>query len=230
MDRITALLPMKGNSERVPSKNLRPMLGVPLFFHVAGVLQAVEEVERIVINTDSEQIARLAVEQFPKAVVHRRPEAIQGDAVSMNRIIEHDLSLLDGEHFLQTHSTNPLITPATVREAIGKYFQGLPEHDSLFSVTPMRKRYYWEDGRPVNHDPAELLPTQDLPPLLEENSNLYLFSKASFAQAGGLRIGRSPLLFPMNPLEALDIDEEEDFRMAEALLALRGSVGLKGED
>lgn len=219
--KVIALLPMKGHSERVPAKNLRPVLGRPLFFHVAATLQACDSVERIVINTDSQEIADLAGAEFPKVVIHERPGAIRGDAVSMNRIIAHDLSLLGGEHFLQTHSTNPLLTPATVEAAVRAYFQGPGEHDSLFTVTPMRKRYYFEDGRPVNHDPAVLLPTQDLPPLFEENSNLYLFSRTSFSRAGDQRIGRTPLMFPMDPLEAQDIDEETDFVLAELLLARR---------
>ncbi|MGE4552376.1 MAG: hypothetical protein AB7D57_04655 [Desulfovibrionaceae bacterium] len=224
--RLTALLPMKGHSARVPGKNLRPLLGRPLFHWTAAALQASDLVERIVVNTDSEAIAESVAAHFSKAVVHWRPEAIRGDEVSMNRIIADDLSRLEGEHFLQTHSTNPLLATATIQAAVRAYFAGLPGHDSLFTVTPQRKRFYWPDGRPVNHDPAVLLPTQDLPPLLEENSNLYLFSRASFRAAGQRRIGLTPQLFPMDPLEALDIDEESDFHMAGLLLA--GRAGRAG--
>lgn len=219
--RVTALLPMKGHSERVPNKNLRPMCGRPLFHHVAGVLQECELVDSIIINTDSGTIADQARESFPKAVIHWRPEPIRGDMVAMNRIIAHDLALCEGEHFLQTHSTNPLLTVETLARGIRAYFEALGGHDSLFSVTRLQTRLYWEDGRPVNHDPRELLRTQDLPPLFEENSNFYLFNRASFAEAGDNRLGRRPKMFPMDPLEALDIDEESDFIMAETLIERR---------
>jgi len=86
---------------------------------------------------------------------------------------------------------------------------------------------YWASGEPVNHNPYELLRTQDLPTLFEENSNLYLFSKASFAAAGNKRIGRKPKMFTMNKLEAIDIDEEEDFRLAEALFRMREGLNSK---
>jgi CMP-N-acetylneuraminic acid synthetase len=219
--KVTALLPMKGHSERVPNKNLRPMCGVPLFFHVAGVLERCELVDAIVINTDSEPIADAAVRNFSKVVVHWRPDAIRGDMVSMNEIIANDLESCGGEHFVQTHSTNPLLTGETLARGIETYFQSLDRHDSVFSVTRLQTRLYWEDGRPVNHDPSELLRTQDLPPLFEENSNFYVFSKTSFAEAGNNRLGVRPKMFPMDALESLDIDEETDAVMAEVLLERR---------
>jgi len=218
---VTALLPMKGHSERVPNKNLRPMYGKPLFFHVAKVLNQCQWIDNIIINTDSEKIAELAQQNFSKAIIHWRPKAICGDMVPMNTIIANDLERHDGEHYLQTHSTNPLLSIQTINQAIEEYFANLRVHDSLFSVTRLQTRLYWESGEPVNHDPGQLLRTQDLPPMLEENSNIYLFNKASFQNAEENRIGKTPLMFVMEPLEALDIDEVSDFIMVEALLQTR---------
>ncbi len=218
---VTALLPMKGHSERVPNKNLREMCGKPLFFHVAATLQDCPAVDRIIINTDSEQIAEKAESIFSKVEVHWRPEAIQGDMVSMNRIIEDDLNRDGGEHYLQTHSTNPLLSVDTVEKAVSAYFKSLEQHDSLFTVTRLQGRLYWESGEPVNHDPRELLRTQDLPPLFEENSLLFVFSKRSFAANDGNRIGVKPLMFPTPPLESIDIDEEHDFILAQTLMGMR---------
>lgn len=219
--RLTALLPMKGHSERVPNKNIREMNGVPFFFYVARALEKCDSVDQIVINTDSELIAELAEKEFSKVKIHWRPHEICGDFVSMNDIIEYDLSLLDGEHFLQTHSTNPLLTSDQIQQAITIYGDSLDNYDSLFSVTQLQTRLYWQDGAPINHVPGELLRTQDLPPVFEENSNFYVFSKASFAKAQKNRIGVSPQMFVMNKLDAIDVDEEEDFLLAQELLKAR---------
>ena len=219
--KIKALLPMKEHSERVPNKNIRTFAGRPLYHRVAAVLQACEGIETIIINTDSDYIAEDACKHFSKVQIIIRPVELQGDFVPMNDIIACDLAQISGEHYLQTHSTNPLLTMETVSAGIKSYFNSLDTHDSLFSVTRLQTRLYWEDGRPVNHNPEELLRTQDLPPLFEENSNFYLFSKKSFAAAGNKRIGLKPIMFPMNKLEAVDIDEEVDFRMAEMLYRLR---------
>lgn len=220
---LTALMPMKGHSERVPNKNIRPFAGEPLYHHVAKILQKSDYIESIVINTDSEWIAKEAPDLFSKVRIINRPKSIQGDFVSMNDIINHDLSKIPGHHFLQTHSTNPLLDPETLDLAIQSYFENLDKYDSLFSVTRLQTRLYWDSGEPVNHDPKKLDRTQDLPPVYEENSNFYIFSRSSFKNADNNRIGRNPQMFPVHPLEALDIDEESDFQLAETIYHLKKS-------
>ena len=214
---VTALVPMKGHSERVPNKNLRSFCSKPLYHWTIISLQKSHYVKNIVVNTDSPEIAENIRQNFDRVKIIDRPDEIRGDFVSMNIIIAYDLSQLPGEYFLQTHSTNPLLTTETIDRAIELYFRNLGTYDSLFAVTRHNARFYWSDGRPINHNLQEMLRTQDLPPIFEENSNLYIFSKESFKQSDNRRIGLKPYLFEMNRLEAIDIDEEEDFLLAELL-------------
>lgn len=214
---VTALVPMKGHSERVPKKNLRPFCGRPLCHWTILSLQKSRHVKDIVVNTDSREIAENIRQNFETVKTIDRPEEIHGDLVSMNTIIAYDLSQLPGEHFLQTHSTNPLLSAETIDAAIEVYFHNLGMYDSLFAVTRHNARFYRSDGSPINHDPQEMLRTQDLPPIFEENSNLYVFSRESFERNGNRRIGLRPYLFEIDKLEAIDIDEEEDFSLAEML-------------
>ena len=213
--KVIALLPMKGNSERVPGKNLKIFNGKPLFHYVLEALQNSSLIDQIIINTDSKEITDSA-SIFSKVKIHERPSRICGDFVSMNDIIENDLENSDGTIYLQTHSTNPLLRSETISKAIAK-FQNSTTNDSLFSVTKLQTRLYWEDGKPVNHNPEELLRTQDLPPLFEENSNIFIFTKESFAKADNKRIGLNPIMFEIDKLEALDIDEPQDFVLAETI-------------
>jgi len=211
---VTAFLPMKGNSQLVPNKNIRLFAGKPLFFHIVETLSSCKSIETVLINTDSPRIAELA-KTFSKVRIIQRPRNICGDTVPMNSIIDHDLTFVETEHILQTHATNPLLSPASVERAIDMYFSGLDTYDSLFTVTKRQTRFYRQDGTPVNHNPQELLQTQDLPALYEENSCLYVFSQNGFRAAGNRRIGKTPQMFSLNALEAIDIDEEEDFVLAE---------------
>lgn len=220
--KVTALLPMKGHSQRVADKNIRPFVDEPLLCKVLGALDCTEAVERVIVNTDSETIAEIAAQKSPKVLVHVRPEELRGDYVSMNLILEYDIEHCDGEVFLQTHSTNPLLKSETISAAIMQYAGALRSgSDSLFSVTRYQTRLYDRDGAAVNHDPRELIRTQDLPPLFEENSCLYIFSRESFRGNAGRRIGRNPFMFEIGKTEAIDIDTEEDFRIAEAVYRLR---------
>jgi CMP-N-acetylneuraminic acid synthetase len=213
---IKALLFMKHHSERVPGKNIRPMNGKPLLYWILRSLSNSKYIKSVVINTDSEIIADEAQKEFD-VEIHMRPEYLLN--ITSNeaaQIIEYDLSITEGEYFLQTHSTNPLLTTGSIDRSIEAFFSQT-SHDSLFSVTPFRKRLYWEDGSPINHDPAKMIKTQLLPVIYEENSCIYIFSKTSFAKTKN-RLGVNPMLFPMNSMESIDIDEEEDFLLAEFLL------------
>jgi CMP-N-acetylneuraminic acid synthetase len=133
----------------------------------------------------------------------------------MTDVLQYDASQIPSEWYLQTHTTNPLLRASTIEAALDRMEQEAGDRDSLFSVTRLQTRLYAADGSALNHDPKVLLRTQDLPPIYEENSNLYLFTAEQIAE--GRRMGDRPILFEIDPLEAVDIDEEPDFALAEAL-------------
>ncbi|MDP3983834.1 MAG: acylneuraminate cytidylyltransferase family protein [Acidimicrobiia bacterium] len=213
---VVALLPMKGHSERVPGKNLRSIAGKPLYHWVTEALLAAKTVNRVVVDTDSDAIAEHVFGSFPNVEIHRRPSHLHGDLVAMHDIVAYLAHAIEGDVFLQTHSTNPLLRAETIDAAVTAFLEE-GSHDSLMSVTPWQTRFYFSDGRPVNHDPDVLLRTQDLSPLLEENSNLYIAARELILRTGR-RVGSKPLLFPIERREATDIDEELDFMVAEFLL------------
>lgn len=218
-DTIVALLPLKANSERVRGKNFRDFLGKPLFRWMLDELLAMPEFSRVVINTDAKAILEQhGLPSSPKLLLRQRRPEICGDLVSMNRIIEDDIAAVAADVYVQTHVTNPLLTGDTIRSALKRFADARArgEADSLFSVSRYQSRFYWPDGRAVNHDPKQLLRTQDLPPLFEENSNFYVFTRGSFA-ATNARIGAKPMLHEMGRLEGFDIDDPETWTLTEAV-------------
>ena len=222
--RIIALVPMKGHSERVPNKNIRQLAGKPAFHWILESLSKSRYITQIVINTDSKDIAQSAADFFT-VTIHERPAFLLGDMVSIQPLIEYDISKTSAEYYLQTHSTNPLLTTETIDKAIESFF-AQHQHDALFTVTPIKTRFYWPDGRGINHDPKKLIRTQDLEPIYEENSCLYLFSKSTNLRNRN-RLGENPMMHPMEILEAVDIDDIEDFFWAEYLLLKRQSNDAK---
>jgi CMP-N-acetylneuraminic acid synthetase len=212
---IIALVPMKGHSERVPNKNIRPLAGKPAFHWIIETLSKSKYIKEIVINTDSPEIADDAKKNF-KVTILKRPDFLLGDMVSIQPLIAYDISQTKGEFYLQTHSTNPLLKTETIDLAIERFFSQ-KENDALFSVTSVKTRFYWKDGTGINHDPKHLIRTQDLDPVYEENSCLYIFSKETNQKIKN-RLGSNSLMFPIDRLEATDIDDMEDFYWAEHLL------------
>ncbi len=214
--RIVALVPMRHDSERVRGKNFRPLGGRPLFHHIVSTLQRVPQVDAIAIDTDSPTIKEDAAVAFPDVRIIDRPEHLFGGHVPMNDILLHDVDHVEADLYLQTHSTNPLLSAETIAAACEALLGARDQHDSLFGVTSLQTRLWWPDGRAINHDPNVLLRTQDLPPVMEENSCIYLFAAETLRRRGN-RIGERPLLFPIEHHEAWDIDEELDWTVVEAL-------------
>ena len=214
--RIAAIVPMRHSSERVPGKNYRLFAGRPLYHHIIESLLACPQVAEVVIDTDSPTIQTDAAEHFPLVTVIERPLELRGGHVPTNEVLMHDVRQVEADFYLQTHSTNPLLRPKTISRALDALLTTYPTHDSLFGVTRLQTRLWDELGRAINHNPALLLRTQDLPPVYEENSNLYMFTRQTLEQRRN-RIGERPIMFEIDRIEACDIDEELDFLLAEFL-------------
>ena len=217
MSKLVAFVPMRHHSQRVPGKNYRLLAGKPLFHHIVETLLAVPEIAEIHVDTDSEPIMEGLRQHFPRVTVLSRPEHLRADDVPMNDILIHDTSKAQADFYLQTHSTNPLLKPQTVSRAIQSLVTDYPKYDSLFSVTRLQTRLYDQHGHAINHDPAVLIQTQDLPPVYEENSCLYIFTRETLIKRHH-RIGEKPLMFEIDMEEAWDIDEELDFAITDFLL------------
>lgn len=223
--KLVALLPMKAHSARVTSKNFRELAGKPLFRWILDTLLSIEAVDRVVINTDAREILAEAGlndgDAGGRVMIRDRKPEICGDFVSMNLVLADDVEAVDADAYLMTHTTNPLLGAGTIAAAIARFqaAQAAGEADSLFTVNRIQTRFYRADGSAVNHDPDNLIRTQDLEPWFEENSNLYLFTRDSF-RAANARIGKRPILFETPKLESCDIDEPHDWDLVEAL-ALR---------
>lgn len=215
--KIVALVPMRHHSQRVPGKNYRLLAGKPLFHHIIETLLAVPEVDAILVDTDSEPVMEGLRQYFPSVKTINRPAHLCADSIPMNEILVHDTAQVDADFYVQTHSTNPLLKAETVSRAIQVLLDGYPTYDSLFSVTRLQTRLYDQHGNAINHNPEELLQTQDLPPVYEENSCLYIFTRENLLRRGH-RIGDSPLMFEIEADEAWDIDEELDFAITEFLM------------
>jgi CMP-N-acetylneuraminic acid synthetase len=146
-----------------------------------------------------------------------RPEHLRADATSMNEVLAYDTSQVDADFYLQTHSTNPLLRPETISAAIQALLAVYPACDSLFSVTRLQVRLWDQLGRAVNHNPNILLQTQDLPPIFEENSCIYIFTRPILL-ARRNRLGERPLMFEIPAAQAWDIDDELDFSFVDHML------------
>ena len=223
MTRIVAVVPMRHSSERVKGKNYRPLGGKPLFHHVVDALLEVSDIAEVVIDTDSETIMDDVSASYPQVRVLVRPEHLRAGEIPMNDVLLNTATQVEADVLLQTHSTNPFLSSATIASAVTRFLAHEDDCDSAFGVTRLQARLWTADAQPINHDPSVLLRTQDLPPVYLENSCFYLFTPETLRTRGN-RIGARPLLVEVPPMEAVDIDEESDWQLAEAIVGMRSQV------
>lgn len=217
--RVVALVPMKFHSERVSGKNFRDFCGKPLFRWILDTVLATPEIAEVVINTDaSTRLAELGLFSDSRVKIRERRRELCGDHVSMNAIIADDIENIAADIYVMTHTTNPLLSTGTVERALSTFGEAFAagRADSLFTVDRLHSRFYDSGARPINHDPNSLIPTQELEPWFKENSNLYVFTAASFASTNA-RIGLRPVMLETPLLEAIDIDTPADWQLAEAI-------------
>jgi NAD(P)-dependent dehydrogenase (short-subunit alcohol dehydrogenase family) len=218
---IIAIVPIKYISTRIPGKNYRKMDGKPLYWYIFNILFQISQIDMIICNTDSLEIEKMINNDFPNVVIYHRPKHLEGGHISTNLILLDTIEKLkltdENNLFIQTHVTNPLLSVETVNKCIQSYFENT--NDSLFTVKQLQTRLYDKTNHAINHDPNNLIPTQDLDPIYEENSCLYIFSYKVIKNIN--RIGENPFLFIMNDIESSDIDYETDFILTEQLIKLK---------
>ena len=212
---LNVILPIRSQSQRVKNKNIRLIHNKPLYSYIIQTLKQCKTINKIVINTDYE-IIHQEFKDDPQVILMERAEHLKSNC-NMNLVIENVLENIEGEYFLQTHATNPLLQPRTVDKGVESFFECVKSHDSLFGVTKVQKRFWSTKGEPLNHNLTDEPTTQFLEPYFEENSCMYVFSRESFFKNHN-RIGMHPLLFEIPKNEAWDIDEEDDMQLVIKLI------------
>lgn len=219
---VTAFLPCRKGSERVPRKNIRPF-GT----HAHGLLEikldqllACPEIDHVMLSTNDEEIIEFAATlDTPRLTVHRRAEHLSSSATSTDELVAHARDLVGSGHILWTHVTSPFVSAASYSEVIGAYYRALEDgHDSLMTTTLLHA-FLWNEDGPMTYDRSvEKWPrTQTITPVHEINSAAFLAPVGVYRQLDD-RIGDKPMLYPIDKITAMDIDWEEDFVIAETLL------------
>lgn len=222
--KITAFLPCRAGSERVPHKNTRTFAGIEGGLVRLKLQQLIDSpsINSIVLSTNDSEIFKIA-ESFnsQKIVLDKRPEHLATSSTSTDDLVKYVPTIIKEGHVLWTHVTSPFLTEETYEIAISKYKEELEagSYDSLMSVSPL-KTFIWNKQGAVNYDrQKEKWPrTQTIEPLYEINSGIFINSVKLYNQLND-RIGNKPYLFENDGISSFDIDWEDDFFIAEAIFS-----------
>ena len=209
--KTVAVVPMKLNNQRLPQKNIKPFTnGKPLCHYVLATLLSVEEIDNIYVYCSNPDIQ----EYVPSGVsCLRRSSLLDRDTTSMNEVLQSFASDVFADVYILAHATAPFIK----RSSIEKGLQAVTSeaYDSAFTVKKVQD-FLWRNGVPFNYDLDKIPRTQDLPVLYMETSGFYIYRREVIS-TWNRRIGKNPRMIEVSEIESIDIDEEEDFIMADAI-------------
>ena len=209
--KIIAIVPMKLNNRRLPQKNTKSFTnGKPLCYYILSTLLTVDEIDEVYVYCSNPDIQ----EFIPEGVNYlKRSTSLDQDTTSMTEVLTCFTKEVDADVYVMTHTTAPFISKESIEKGLHAVLSG--DYDSAFAAKKLQD-FLWKDGEPFNYELSNIPRTQDLPALYEETSGLYIYRKEVMS---GLhrRIGEKPYIVEVGEIEGIDIDEPEDFMIADAV-------------
>ena len=209
--KVTAVVPMKLNNRRLPQKNTKCFKnGKPLCWYILSTLLKINEIEEVYVYCSNPDIKKY----IPEGVNYlKRSEDLDQDSTKMNEVLQAFAREIPSDIYVMTHTTAPFIKSSSIKKGLEAVLSG--DFDSSFAVKKLLD-FLWKDGRPFNYELDNIPRTQDLPPLFEETSGFYIY-KSNIITNLNRRIGQKPFLVEVGEIESIDIDEPEDFKIADAI-------------
>jgi len=227
--RVLAVVPARGGSKGVKLKNLRPVGGVPLVALAGRVAAQCDFIDRAVVSTDHDEIARVA-EQSGLLAPFRRPDSLSGDRIGDWDVLTHALQEMetrDGVTYdivLMLQPTSPSRTPAHVRDCVQKLVSG--GFDSVWTVSetdskghPLKQFVIAPDEAMDYYDPAgtQIIARQQLKPVYHRNGIAYAITRQCLVEQKSIKGARCGALVIAG--NVINIDTEYDLALADFLLA-----------
>lgn len=209
--KIACFIPIKANSERVPGKNLRVLNGKKLYEYISEHVKSADVFDEVYIDTNSTEIAEYA-EKMGFQVIVRREDLARNTANGNDLLVYHYEQYPQYDYYFQLFATAPYLQSQTMRECVN-YLTSSEEYDSCFTATE-NHGFYWLNENPINYRPGILPRSQDMLAVVEESTGLYGITREALEKYR-CRIGKKPYIHIVNKFEAVDINTEEDLKVAE---------------
>lgn len=209
--KVVAFVPIKMNNERLPGKNTKEFSnGRPLISYILETLKKVNGIDEIYVYCSNESVKKY----LPDGVKYlKRDTYLDQSTTSFNEVLTYFARDVDADAYILTHATAPFISAGTFEKAIAALKSN--EYDSALAVRKLQE-FIWKDGQPLNYDPKRIPRTQDLEPYYTETCGMYVYTRELIVNEKR-RIGRRPCLIEVSEIEACDINNPNDFVIADAI-------------
>ena len=232
--RVLAVVPARGGSKGLPGKNIKPLAGVPLIAHTLLMTAMCPSITRVIVSTDSTEIADVA-RRFNADVPFLRPAQLAQDDTAIWPVLQHALAEVEAaesrpyDYLALLDPTSPGRLPEDVEAALAR-LHAVPDADGIIGVSqppfnPMWTCVIERDGWMSDLVPegARYTRRQDAPVVYRINATLYIWRTSFVRRAESWRVGARNLLHEVPEDRAVHIDSADDFEHAQLMLE-RGTV------
>lgn len=209
--KTVAFVPIKIKSERFPFKNIRPFKdGKPLLTYIFDTLCSVDNLDELYVFCSDERVKEYLP---PKMKFLKRDSYYDLSTTAFNEVLESFARLVNADIYVLTHATAPFMS----RESISRSVEIMKskEYDSVLAVRRLQE-FLWKDGKPFNYSPENIPRTQDLDAMFLETCGLYAYTR-DLILGRHRRVGDHPFLLEVSKIEGIDINDEIDFQVADAI-------------
>lgn len=207
-----AFVPIRLNSQRVEGKNLRELGGRPLMTYLLETLTRVENIDEVYVYCSNPAVKPY----LPEGVKFlQRDERLDQNTTLGAEIYDAFTREVEADIYILAHATSPFIRHATIANAVAQVESG--EYDSAFSAERVQTFAWWR-GKPLNYTFERVPRTQDLEPVYVETSAFFVFREDVWREKHR-RIGERAYMAVTDRIESMDIDNPDDFLLAEAIVA-----------
>ena len=214
MAEITAIIPVRAGSTRVPNKNILPFGDSNLLVHKIRQLKQIKLIDRIVVSSDSP--AMLAMAQQEGVETQTRPDEYCDEKTkTFNEVVEYVISHLKTDIAIWAPCVCPLVENATFEKAIHAFLNLEPAYDGVVSVR-LLKEFIFDEKGPVNFSIEHFVPSQRLPNWHTIVNGFYI-AQAQDMVRWKFVYGKAPKLIELSKVEAIDIDDQADFDFAQCM-------------
>lgn len=215
--KIVALIPIKFHNQRLPGKNIKPLGGKPLISYIQETLKKVKGIDDIYVYCSDERIKPYLLDGVKYL---KRSEELDKDSTKINEVLKSFACDVSADYYLLTHATAPFISAESIQSGVDAVLNG--KADSALSVERLYD-FLWKDGVPMNYDPANIPRTQDLDPIYKETCGYYIYSRYLILNENR-RVGKNPALIEVSEIEAVDINNADDFELADAIYSSKAKT------
>tara|TARA_Y200000002_G_C22535875_1_gene601799 strand:- start:68 stop:736 length:669 start_codon:yes stop_codon:yes gene_type:complete len=216
--KLLAIVPVRAGSQRVKNKNLRKFAGSSLLEIKLKRLKQIKEIDEILVSSDSNKMLNIA-KRFNLST-HKRKKYFASSKATNSEFFKNLAENINSDYVLYSPVTTPLISKKTIQRCINSLKQKNKKNYKSVATVKLLKHHMWLNNKPLNYKVSKSPSSQDLPNIMAITYGCCIIKRSDMLKFKNVVTDKSRFIV-LDDIEATDIDNELDFKIAEYLFKIK---------